>query len=96
MSAAEIETLTDRIDEMKERIDELEGQVEDLEDKLSDAQLTVGNLLDSEEPYRTLVDALKTYLSWQDSPPPGMEAAEVAKLGRILRSQLYDALRSVP
>jgi hypothetical protein len=44
---------------------------------------------------KALVDALKIYLSWQDAPAPGMDAAEVARLGRILRSQLCDVLRAV-
>lgn len=89
MSPAEIK-------KMQQTVTELEDRVEGLEEELSDARTTIGNLLDSEEPYRALVDALKTYLSWQDSPPTGMDAPEVAKIGRILRSQLHDALRAVP
>jgi hypothetical protein len=88
MSPAEIE-------KMQQTITELENRVEVLEEELSEARTTITNLLDSEEPYRALVDALKIYLSWQDAPPPGMDAAEVARLGRILRSQLHDALRAV-
>lgn len=89
MSPAEIK-------KMQQTITELENRVEVLEEELSEARTTITNLLDSEEPYRTLVDALKTYLSWQDASPPGMGAAETARLGRILRSRLYDALRAVP
>jgi hypothetical protein len=89
MSPAEIK-------KMQQTVTELEDRVEVLEEELSEARTTVTNLLDSEEPYRALVDALKIYLSWQDAPPPGMDAAETARFGRILRSRLYDALRTVP
>jgi hypothetical protein len=80
---------------MEEALSEKEARIEDLEEELSEARTTIDDMTASEEPYRALVDALKTYLSWQDFPPPDMDPAGVARLGRVLRSQLYDALRAV-
>ena len=80
---------------LSDRVEELEGTVEELEEALAGARTTITNLLDTEAPYRTLVDALVTYLSWQDSPPAGMSAQDVERLGKTFRGQLDDALREV-
>ncbi len=80
---------------LSDKVEELEGAVEELEEALAEARGTVTHLLSTEEPYRVLVDALTTYLSWQDSPPVGMSAQDVERLGRTFRSQLDEALRAV-
>jgi hypothetical protein len=80
---------------LSDRVEELEGTVEELEEALGDARATVTHLLSTEEPYRVLVSALITYLSWQDSPPTGMSAQDVERLGKMFRGQLDDALREV-
>jgi hypothetical protein len=90
-----IEELQTALGDARFALEEAGARVEELEDALGDAQAIIDDLRASEEPYRALVDAVKVFLSWYAHPPAEMPPEEVAKIGRVLHSQLHDTLRAV-
>lgn len=95
IEAMTLEELQSALSEARYDLEESQARAEELEDALGDAQAVIDDLRASEEPYRALVDAVKVFLSWYAYPPAEMPPEEVAKIGRLLHSQLHDTLRAV-
>lgn len=92
-STPTVEDLQTTLDSLRLEHENALAKIEEMEDALADLRTEVVTLREADVPYRNLVEAASAFLSWQDSPPPGMSAAEVALIGRTLRGQLDDALR---
>jgi chromosome segregation ATPase len=78
------------------RVDTLEDRVDELEEELEEAQKSLANEKDFNEAARAALSALDTFLSWLDSPPPGMSPQTQADYLTNFRRDLDDARRQVP
>lgn len=97
-----VETLKKEVHTLGKRVDDLEYDKAELEDTLEtlrDEKDTLTGDLENEralnEAARLLVRALDTYLSWVDSPPPGMSERDQARYLADFRRNLDDARREI-
>lgn len=97
-----VETLKQQVRELSSRVDDLEYSKAELEDTLEtlrdEKDSLAGDLANERalnEAARTLLGALDTYLSWADSPPPGMSPEMRENYLANFRRDLDDARREI-
>ena len=100
-SEEEIATLKAKVAELEDEVEalglgnsKLADTLDEAEYDLADAEGLVTDLKKQIAPYESLADALAIYLSWMDSPPPGMNPDRHAEIARNFRRDVDTALRA--
>lgn len=91
----EVSRLVDRVEDLEDENTELQDKVDTLRDEADTLTGELENERDLNEAARLLVRALDTYLSWVDSPPPGMSERDQARYLADFRRNLDDARREI-
>lgn len=86
---------TDAIDDIRHELDRLESYVEKVEDERDELLDRVEKADRAAGASRKLADAVRIMLSWQDSPPRGMDAATYDHIAANFRSDVEIALREI-
>lgn len=101
--AENVRTLEERVADLEDENERLKREFHRVEDDLDDTlaeneDLTaeVAALQKAQEPCEDLRSALTIYLSWMDSPPPGMDPVRHAEIAKNFRADVDRALRLVP
>ena len=101
--AENVRALEEQVSELEDERDEVKKEFQRVEDDLDDTlaendDLTseLSALKKAQEPYEDLRSALAIYLSWMDSPPPGMDPVRHAEIAKNFRADVDRALRLVP
>lgn len=89
-----VDELEDEVDSLSKGNAKLSDTLDEVEYDLADAEGLVEELRKRIDPYEVLADALAIYLSWMDSPPPGMDPSRHAEIARNFRQDVDTALRA--
>ncbi len=90
-----LQTMQDERAEMEKRISALEDDKDTLAERVSELEDALKREEKAHEASLRVVEALRTYLSWLDNPPPKMDAVEYQRFRAAFRHDLDAALREV-
>lgn len=92
----EVEGLEGTVLTLEERVSTLENEKDTLEERVSELEDALKREEKAHEAVLRVIEALRTYLSWVDSPPPKMAPEEYERFRAAFRRDLDSALREVP
>jgi chromosome segregation ATPase len=91
-----LQTMQDERAAMEKRISTLEDDKDTLAERVSELEDALKGAERGHEAALRAIDALRTYLSWTDNPPPKMDGTEYQRFLAAFRHDLDAALREVP